>query len=1408
MYTSGSTGGSKGVAVTHRNVCDLAADHRFHGRGDSTVLLHSAQAFDATVYELWVTLLNGGRVVVCPVPELDVATLERLLATHRVSSLWLTAGLFGVVAAEAPALLCGVREVWTGGDVVPAAMVRRVLAACPGTVVVDGYGPTETTVFATSHAMREPSDVPDVVPIGRPMDGTDVYVLDGFLRVVPVGVVGELYVGGAGVARGYVGRVGLTALRFVADPFGGGGGRLYRTGDLVRWGLGGELVFVGRVDDQVKIRGFRVEPGEVEAVVSAHPGVAQVAVVVREGLAGVRRLVCYVVPAAGWVFDGGQLREFVGGRVASFLVPAVFVELAALPVTVNGKLDRRALPEPEWGGGSGRVPRSPREEILCGLFAEVLGVARVGVDEDFFQLGGDSLLATRLASRVRSVLGVELSVRGVFQAPTVQALGGRVGVVGSGRVARPVLGAVLRPVRVPLSAAQRRLWFLAQVEGRDPTYNVPAVWRLRGVVDVAALRAALGDVVGRHESLRTVFVEVDGQPFQQVVEAARARPSLQVRVCGADAVPDAVRRAERTVFDLSVDLPVRGFLFSVSEQEHVFVLVVHHIAVDGWSMAPLLADLSAAYRARCDGVEPGWAAPPVQYIDYSLWHEGLLGDLSDPDSLAARQLDYWTGVLAGIPQTLALPFDRPRPGVRSADGQLVQWRIVAELHSRLRELARAHGVTLFMVLQAGFAVLLSRLGAGPDIPIGSPVAGRVEESLDGLVGFLVNTLVLRTDTSGNPTFGELLHRVRETDLGAFDCQDLPFDQLVEALNPARSAAYHPLFQTMLVWQNNRPATLELAGLEVCEQLPTYHPAKFDLTASFTEEYDPAGAPAGIQASFNYATDLFASATITQMAARLEHLLRTVAAHPDLPIDQLEILTEAERHHLLAPCQPDWPRAAIPELVQAQAGRDPAAIALVCRDVRVTYAQLNARANQLARHLAGQLAGGEVVGIYLDRGIELVVALLAVLKAGAAYTLLDTQFPAHRTAATVQLAGTRLVITDCALRGRVPWPAVDLVCLDSLAESLSRLPDTNLDRVIDPWSAACLMFTSGSTGTPKGVISPHRALVGTYTSQSYMDFDQTQVWLQSSPVSWDAFALEVFGALLFGATTVIYPTGQLDLDTITQLVQTHGVSVLQLSASLFNLLVDNRPETFQNLRCAMTAGETASATHIKAISQQYPQVRLLNGYGPVETFGFSTVYQIPPEHPGTAPVPIGRPLSNKPAYLLDHRLRPVPVGVTAELYIAGVGLATGYANRPALSAERFVACPFGNGQRMYRTGDLARWNHHGQLEFLGRSDDQLKIRGFRIEPGEVEAALAAVPAVKQAAVTIREDQPADRRLVAYLTGTNLDPTTIRRQLTDTLPDYLIPTAFVILNSLPLTTNGKLDHTALPPPEHTTTDVCLS
>ncbi|GAA4703571.1 hypothetical protein GCM10023263_46960 [Phytohabitans rumicis] len=1330
IYTSGSSGLPKGVVVPHGGVPVMAAGQvRRLGLGPgSRVLWFSAPTFDASVWELWGALLSGATVVVAgddPVGELAA----RGDVTH---------------VTVPPSVLAGLSPASVGAGVVVSAgeaLPERVAAAWSvGRRLLNAYGPTEVTVCAS---VSEPLSEGGGVPIGRPIDGTRVWVLDRWLRPVPPGVAGELYVAGAGVARGYLGRPGLTAERFVACPFGVPGQRMYRTGDVVRWRADGQLEFVGRADGQVKVRGFRIELGEVEAVLAGCEGVRQAAAAVRDG-----RLVGYVVPS-----DVEGVREAVARRLPAYMVPSNIVGLDRLPVNDNGKLDRKALPAPAYAPS--RPPATPRERALCRAFADVLGVASVGAEDGFFDLGGDSLSVTRLVALVRRDLDAEIEVRDVFEAPTPAGLASRIRPAAPRNPLRPYAE---RPERPPLSYAQARLWALHRLDGAQPTYNVPVALRLTGALDVAALERALGDVVARHEVLRTVYPQVGGVPYQKVLDADRARPALRVEAVDPAGLPEALSHASRYAFDLVAEAPLRAHLFRLAADEHVLLVVTHHIAVDGWSAGVLWRDLAAAY-----GGLP--ADPlPVQYVDFALWQREAL---AEPDDA------YWREVLAGLPERLELPADR-RAVAPSNRGDVVPFRWPAELLAGVRRLAGEAGATPFMVVQAGFAALLSRLGAGVDVPVGVPVAGRSDPATADLAGMFVNTLVVRVDAAGDPSLGELLGRVRERSLGALAHQDVPFEHLVGVLNPDRSAGRHPLVQVLLAWQQPL-GDLALPGL-ACEPVPVHTgTSRLDLSVSVGER------DGGLAGTVEYRTDLFDESTVESLIARLERLLAAMVQNPDRRLGDVDVLSDVERELILT----GWagtgqdPGGLLTELFTAQVRRSPGAVAVAFEGRSMTYRELDAASNRLAHRLIDAGVGPErVVALALPRSVEQVVAILGVLKAGAAYLPIDPAYPAERIDFLRRDAGAVLTL----------GPG------DVLVEG-SAVPPRGVR--LDPRHPAYVIYTSGSTGTPKGVVVTHGTATRLFRPGAHpFTFRADDTWTMFHSYTFDFSVWELWGALAHGGRLVVVPeeTTRTPAEFLRLLVG-ERVTVLNQTPTAFSALLAaaaDHPELARALavRTVLVGAEVVPADVLAPWSGRR---QMLNVYGPTETVVFATMSD--PYRTGDGVPPIGRAFTGTTLRVLDGRLRPVPPGVPGELYVAGAGVARGYLGRPALTAERFVADPFGaTGARMYRTGDVVRWRADGQLEFVGRADDQVKVRGFRIELGEVEAALAGCAGVRQAAAVVR-----DGRLVGYVVPSDVEG--VREAVARRLPAYLVPSAVVGLDRLPVNGSGKLDRKALPAPAYT-------
>ncbi|BBZ36300.1 hypothetical protein MCNF_49050 [Mycolicibacterium confluentis] len=1408
IYTSGTTGKPKGVAITHGNVTQLLANLD-GGLPDPGVwpLCHSL-SFDVSAWEIFGALLRGGRVVVIP----DTVTsspddFHAMLVAEGVTVLTHTPSAVGMLSPEgldATALV-------VVGEACPADVVDRW---APDRVMINAYGPTETTMCVAISAPLTPGA--GAPPIGSPVPGAALFVLDRFLRPVSPGVVGELYVAGRGVGVGYLGRPGLTGTRFVACPFGGVGSRMYRTGDVVRWGDDGQLQYLGRVDEQVKIRGYRIELGEVQAALAAVAGVEQAAVIAREDRPGDKRLVGYVTGAV----DAAQARADVAERLPQFMVPAAVVVVDELPLTVNGKLDVRALPAPEYRDFERyRAPATAVEELLTGIYAEVLGLDRVGVGDSFFDLGGDSLSAMRVVAAANAALDADLSVRALFEAPTVAGLAGRVGASGGG-FAPLVAGE--RPAVVPLSFAQNRLWFLEQLQGPSAVYNMPVVLRLSGPLDVGALGSALADVVGRHEILRTVLPAVDGVPRQVVLDGGAVDFGWGVVDAGGwseQVLADAVAAVVGASFDLSSQVPLRARLFRVADEEFVLVAVVHHIAADGVSVPPLLADLRVAYEARRRGGEPEWLPLPVQYADYTVWQRAQLGELEDPDSRIAQELAYWLDALAGMPEQMALPTDRPYPPVADYRGASVEVSWPVEVQQQIAGLARARNATPFMVVQAALAVLLAKISASSDVAVGFPIAGRGDPALDALVGFFVNTLVLRVDLEGDPTVGEVVAQVRARSLAAFEHQDVPFEVLVDRLNPTRSLSHHPLVQVMLAWQNFAGQDVEtvLGDVSAMALTAETHTARVDVTFSLAERWTAAGEPAGIGGAVEFRTDVFDAATIEALVDRLAAVLAAMTVDPDQPVSGIDVVDAGEHARLdqwgnrAVLSAPVPVPASIPALFAAQVARTPQAGAVTCDGQTVTYAELDAASNRLAHLLVGHGAGpGHCVALLVPRSVEAVIAIMAVLKTGAAYLPMDPAHPDARIGFMLGDAAPTAAITTGELAARLVGSGLtgsDLSVIGVNDVSVLTQPSTALP-LPDPDDTAYIIYTSGTTGTPKGVAIPHRNVALLLESLD-PDLDLAgQVWSQCHSLAFDFSVWEIFGAVLRGGRVVVVSeTAARSPQDLHALLIAEQVTMLSRTPSAFYALQTAdaalSPELREQLRlqAVVFGGEALEPQRLRPWSDNHPHSpRLINMYGITETTVHASFREIYDGDTDSSASPIGLPLTHLGFFVLDRRLRPMPVGVAGELYVAGAALATGYVGRPGLTGTRFVACPFGGvGSRMYRTGDVVRWTAEGELQYLGRVDEQVKIRGYRIELGEVQAALAAVAGVEQAAVIAREDRSGDRRLVGYLVGA-ADPAVVREQLTSMLPAYMVPAAVVVVDELPLTVNGKLDVRALPAPEY--------
>ncbi|HEX9939603.1 MAG TPA: amino acid adenylation domain-containing protein [Longimicrobium sp.] len=1404
IFTSGSTGRPKGVMLEHGSLVNRLAwmQDRYGMTPDEALLQKTPFSFDVSFWEFFWPLMVGARLVVArPGGHRDPAYLADVIQREGITHAHFVPSMLQLFLEHPGAERCtGLLRVPVSGEAVSAALVRHFHERLPGVGLFNQYGPTESgevTEWACDPGAER-------VSIGRAIHNSTVYVLDRAGQPAAIGVAGELFIGGIAVARGYLGRPGLTAERFVPDPFGAPGSRAYRTGDLCRWRADGNLEFLGRTDFQVKVRGFRVELGEIEARLAGHPAVREAVVVALDHGAGATRLAAWYTADAP--VEAGALRAHLAAALPEYMIPAALVWMAAFPVTPNGKLDRRALPAPEadaFATSRGHEPPlGETEQALAAIWSELLGAERVGRHDHFFELGGHSLLAVRVISRVRQVLGAEVALADLFERPVLADLARAIG--HAARTELPPIEPAERGADLPLSFAQQRLWFMDRLEGAGAAYHITERQRLRGELDRAALRRALDRIVARHEALRTAFPEVDGAPVQRIAPAEASRFHLTEHDLRGHAEGGAeLRRLMADEADAPFDLArgplIRGRLVRIGDDDHVLLITMHHIVSDGWSMGVFTRELNTLYAAFRAGEPDPLPALPVQYADYAVWQRTWVdGEVLKP------QAQYWAETLGGAPELLELPTDRPRPARQDFSGGVLRFELDSGLTAELKALGQRHGATLFMTLLAGWAATLSRLSGQDEVVVGTPTANRGREEIEGLIGFFVNTLALRVDLSGSPSVADALARVKARALGAQANQDIPFEQVVERVQPARSLSHTPLFQVMFIWQNAPGHELELSGLAPAGSAPRPAPAaqpaaaaqttaKFDLSLALAER------GGRIVGAVEYAAALFDPPTVERFLGYLRRALEAMVADESRPVDAIDVLPEAERRLVLE----EWNRTAttddlagacIHDLFEAQAERTPDAVAVVHEGDELTYAELNERANRLAHHLRGLGVGPEVrVGVCLQRGVEMVATLLGVLKAGGAYVPLDPAYPAERLAFTLHDSRVAVLLTQTSLRGLVPVsPGVRVVSIDESAGRIAAESAANPPGGATPRNLAYLIYTSGSTGVPKGVAIEHASAVTLVSWASGLHTaEELSGMLAATSICFDLSVYELFLPLARGGRVIVVENAL----ALTRSARAGEVRLINTVPSAIAALLKHGGipggVTTVNL-----AGEPLKPALVDALYARGIE-RVYDLYGPSETTTYST---------GTlrragGPETIGVPLANERTYVLDRALQPVPVGVAGELYIGGAGVARGYLGRAGLTAERFIPEPFGTepGGRLYRTGDRARWRADGTLEYLGRLDAQVKVRGFRIELGEVEARLREHADVRDVVVVARDEAGGGKRLVAYCVGDAPTVEALRAHLSQRLPEYMVPSAFVWLEALPLTPNGKLDRKALPAPE---------
>ncbi len=1416
IYTSGSTGQPKGAMVHHGGVVNCLRWMQETYKLDETdkFVLKTSLNFDPSVWELFWTLSVGASVCIArPGGQLDNAYLVDEIQKRSITSIYFVPSMLRVFLEEPGLNRCSsLKRVICGGEALALETIDRFYKLLPAELH-HSYGPTETSIAATEWTC-EPQTQRRIVPMGFPLANTQTYVLDRNMNLAPIGVHGELYIGGLGLGRGYLQRAELTAERFIPDLFSSvPGARLYKTGDVVRYLPDGSLEFAGRVDHQVKIRGFRIELGEIEAQLSKHPAIKETVVIAREDKPGEKRLVAYVVTDQEQHLAINEVREFLKSRLPDYMVPAAFVNLKAFPLMHNGKVDRRQLPEPEQAQPDTEqrfvAPRTAIEETLAVIWSGLLGVEHVGIHHNFFDLGGHSLLGTQLISRLRKVFQVELPLRTLFESPTIAGMAATVEtLLRNEQTTLPPLVPTPRDSQLPLSFAQQRLWFLDQLQPGSPFYNLFSAVRMQGELDISALEQSFDEMIRRHETLRTVFPNVNGKPVQVVMPATK----LAIQFKDLRELPEAEREAEalrlatedvQRPFDLSRGPVLRLTLIQTGAQDHILVLVIHHIVSDGWSSRVLLRELVTLYQSFSMGQRPQLPDLSIQYADFARWQQDWLqGDVLQ------SQLDYWRKQLAGAPAALELPIAKPRPAVQTFRGARESHTIPKTISVAIDELCRREGVTPFMVLLAAFQTLLSRYTGQHDIVVGTPIAGRGRIEIEDLIGFFVNTLCLRTNLSGNPSFKELLTRVREVALGAAAHQDVPFEKLVEELQPERHLTRTPLFQVMFALQNIPKDSYELANLTLSAMEADTGAAKFDLTMFFYPTED------GLLGVLEYNTDLFDQDSIKRMWLHFETMLQSLLAHPEKQIHSLALLTEPERRQLLTEWNDtatDFPQGCFHQLFEAQVERSPNAIAVEYEDTKLTYDELNQSANRLARFLVGKGVGPEtVVAVLAPRSVSLLTAMLAIFKAGGTYLPLDPRHPATRHVQVLTQSRASLVLVAEELEPVIEHIASDVYRLEDALEFATE--NENLESRSNPRNLAYVIFTSGSTGTPKGAMVEQRGMVNhLFIKAQELGVSSEDSVAQTASQCFDISVWQFLTPLLVGARVRIFSDEVVaDPKAFLHALESEKVSIVETVPSLLRaMLTEMRETSLPGLRWMLATGEALSPETCRVWKHCVGnRVRLLNAYGPTECSDDVTHYEVKSE-PAEQVVrmPIGRALANTQLYTLDREMELVPVEVNGELFVGGTGVGRGYLYDARRTAESFVPDPFSDvaGERLYRTGDLCRYLPDGEIEFLGRIDDQVKVRGFRIELGEIEAALSSHSAVAEAAVVVREDNAGDKRLVAYVVPSpeqEFRQDDLREYLKTQLPDYMTPQVFVMLDALPLTPNGKLDRNSLPAPDYST------
>jgi amino acid adenylation domain-containing protein len=1404
MFTSGTTGRPKGIAVSQRNIIKLVYDAGpISVKPTDRILQWSNYSFDGSTYDIYSSLLKGAAI--CMIKDnqaADVDALSKCILEQNITVCFITTALFNTFIDVHPEALKGLRKILFGGEMVSVSHVKKALSMLGQDKIVHVYGPTETTVYASSYAINH---VPagTSIPIGKPLSNTSFFVLNNDHQLVPVGVPGELFIGGAGVSLGYINNTALTAEKFIQNPFTkNSNDRLYRSGDIVRWLLEGDIEYLGRIDDQVKIRGFRIELGEIESVLQGCDLVRHAAVIAKTDTEGTKRLVGYVV--ANGIFDKQAIQNYLSNKLPEYMVPALLVEMESLPLNTNGKIDRKALPDPDTDTLSSNqfvAPGNNTEKILAGIWQDLLGLDEIGIHDNFFEIGGDSLLAIRVVSAIRKQLEIEMPIGYLFEHQTIASLAKQAAAL-AGEAILPAIVTATRPEQIPLSFSQERLWFIDRLEGTIQ-YHIPTVIRLKGELNSKALEHALQSVINRHEVLRTVFLEKDGEAYQSIKDkAAWPLPVIDGELYFDDreGLQQLVQKIVLAPFDLSKDNMLRAALIQLQEQEHVLVVTLHHIASDGWSRSILVKEVVESYSAFNEERDAVLTPLPIQYADFAIWQRNYLqGTVLD------KKMAWWQQQLQGI-EPLEMPTDFPRPAVQSSRGASMGFAFDRELSAALQQLSQQQGTTLFMTLLSALKVLLYRYTSQEDICVGTGIAGRQQQEVEGLIGFFINTLALRTSVNPDQNFNALLQQVRTTTLKAYDHQEVPFEKVVDAVIQKRDRSRNPLFQVMFVLQNTPDVpNLQLGKLQLNMEGVERTTAQFDLSFSITEFTE------GLSGSLEYNTDLYTKETIERLLGHFHRLVITIINEPQKKISELTFMSVDEVEQVLVGFNANetiYPAdKTITTLFEEQVAATPDAIAIVFEGQQLTYGLLNKRANRLAHYLQAKgLKAASMAAISMDRSIDMMVAILGVLKAGGAYVPIDIEYPSERIRFMLEDTNASILLTNNNCKQKLPVSGqVEIICLDSDGQEIDKESAGNPVSSITPESLAYIIYTSGSTGKPKGVMVTQQNVVSLVKGVDYVVLTNNDILLSTGSSSFDATTLEYWGMLLNGGRLVLCSEQVLlDNQLLKTVINNNKVNRMWFTAGWFNQLVEADITLFENLTTALVGGEKLSEHHIERLRQAYPAIEIINGYGPTENTTFSLTYRITEKVISQA-IPVGRPLNNRSALILDKNQQPVPVGVSGEICLSGAGLSRGYLNQLQLTAEKFVPHPFSKlaNTRMYKTGDIGRWLPGGNIEYLGRVDEQVKIRGYRIELGEIEKVLQETSLVSQAVVIAWQDHTGNKMLVGYIVPSGLyNKNELNIWLQAKLPAYMIPAIWIELENLPLTPNGKIDRKALPDPVVTT------